>query len=46
MPSVAPGHILEQDCNHDPKDEPDGCREPPGARVAVENGIPESDLVQ
>ena len=28
MPSIAQRHILEQDRNHDPKDEPDGCHEP------------------
>jgi len=43
--SVLPRHILEQNRYHHPNDEPDACHDPTGARVPIEDGIPESDLV-
>ena len=39
-------HILEQERDHGPKGEPDDSHDPPWARVPVEDGVAESDLVQ
>ena len=43
---VAAWHVLKPHGDHDPKQKPNGGHDPPGARVPVEHGAREPDLVQ